>query len=250
MLNEEKQLAARITHNDQNTGEYQFDMEYLFPTPMYLSKVRNFDEVQEELSGAVDRIEFVRKQEWGQTHYFSNSDFNENLFERYGLDKFAAEADFHLKQYCKHLGFEVKKYRILSWFSMFKPGNYGHIHNHGNVDISGVYYFKTSGHDGDIFFQSPCPSMESSLCYQEIGQRWIHGPKEGKILLFPGWLDHGITTNPTDETRISLAWNVYFDRFEEMDYRQQVFEQNTGVDGSLTEQLPNLTPNAVDPIRL
>ena len=38
----------------------------------------------------------------------------------------------------------------------------------------------------------------------------MYTPKEGKILLFPGWLEHGVKTNLTDNVRMSLSFNVYF----------------------------------------
>ena len=39
---------------------------------------------------------------------------------------------------------------------------------------------------------------------------WEHKPEVGKILLFPGWLKHGINTNNTDNIRISLSFNICF----------------------------------------
>ncbi len=34
----------------------------------------------------------------------------------------------------------------------------------------------------------------------------------GKMVLFPAYLDHGVTTNETKEDRVSLAFNINFDR--------------------------------------
>ena len=83
----------------------------------------------------------------------------------------------------------------------------------GYAVISGVYYYKTNGDDGDIFFECPVPTIGSSFCYfNNYCNRWIHKPEEGKILLFPSWLKHGISKNETDETRISISFNLYFDR--------------------------------------
>ena len=116
----------------------------------------------------------------------------------------------HLEEYCDELGFKMPSYRCLSWFSKFEKGNYAHIHHHGHHDISGVYYYKTNGEDGKIFFETPNPFLDTQLCYRSYGETWEHKPQEGKILLFPGWLRHGVQTNETDNTRISLSFNIYF----------------------------------------
>ena len=78
--------------------------------------------------------------------------------------------------------------------------------------MAGVYYYKTNGEDGDIFFESSNLNLESSLCYYKLAERWKHKPIEGKILLFPGWMKHGIMTNTTEDSRISLSFNIQFTR--------------------------------------
>ena len=107
---------------------------------------------------------------------------------------------------------EYKKYELQSWFSKFTPGDYAQIHNHKHVDISGVYYYKTNGDDGDFFFESPNPHLSTSYTFGHLGRRWEYKPKSGKILLFPGWLNHGVKTNETKDERISLSFNIIFSR--------------------------------------
>ena len=66
----------------------------------------------------------------------------------------------------------------------------------------------------DLFFESPVPNMGGSLVYNGLANRQEFKPEVGRIVLFPGWLQHGIMTNSTDDTRISLSFNVIFDRME------------------------------------
>ena len=74
------------------------------------------------------------------------------------------------------------------------------------------WYYKTNKEDGYLYFQTPNPYLEGSLCYTNQGHRWKHSPQEGKLLLFPGWLKHGVTTNETEDTRISISFNIIFHR--------------------------------------
>ena len=189
-----------------------YKIENLYPTPIYCSRAKQFEDVQQELKTTVENTNFAIREDWG-THYLSHQNFGSDFIEENELFYFSTEIDFHVRNYCKEIGSVVPNYRLESWISMFKPGNYGHIHSHGYSDISGVYYYKTNGDDGDIFFECPVPTIGSSFCYfNNYCNRWIHKPEEGKILLFPSWLKHGISKNETDETRISISFNLYFDR--------------------------------------
>lgn len=92
----------------------------------------------------------------------------------------------------------------------FDTGEYGHIHTHPRSDMSGVYYYKTNGDDGNIFFMSGNESSKNSICFGSYSDRWIHYPVIGKIILFPSYLSHGITTNTSNSVRHSISFNVSF----------------------------------------
>jgi uncharacterized protein (TIGR02466 family) len=189
-------------------------IENLFPTPIYYNIVDNLDEIQDELNAClVESVNFIMNEKWGKTHYMSDPTFETNLILDYNLKIFQENLDLHFNRYCVEAGLPLRPYKISSsWMSLFKKDNYGHIHNHGGVDISGVYYLQTNQEDGKIFFLCPTPSMETSLGYQDLAIRWEHSPLVGKILLFPGWLSHGIQTNTTDSQRVSISFNINFIR--------------------------------------
>ncbi len=188
-------------------------IESLFPTPIYYDFVADNDVIRYHIDKIIDRVKFSMKKEWGNTHYLS-TDFgpgsNPNVLEEYKLTKLTKEIDRHLGNYCSELNFEKREYSIMSWITKFEKGNYGHVHHHSHVDISGVYYYKTNGDDGDLFFESPNPHLDTSQCYENLSQSWVHKPMEGKIILFPGWIRHGIQTNSTDNIRMSLSFNIKF----------------------------------------
>ena len=37
---------------------------------------------------------------------------------------------------------------------------------------------------------------------------WSYPPQEGRLILFPAWLSHGVRENETDEDRISISFNL------------------------------------------
>lgn len=185
-----------------------FFVENVFPTPIYSTQVDRFDDIQNEMFEVISSLKFGMIEEWGQTHHVSTPTFDDDYF----LPVFKEELHMHLTNYCEHLRFAMREYHLKSWFTKFEKGNYGHIHNHGHHDISICYYVKTQNSTGSIFFETPVESSTTSFVYKECANRYWHPPKEGKLLLFPSYLRHGITTNTTDTDRISFSANVQFVR--------------------------------------
>jgi len=199
-------LTFKIESSDHN-------IQSLFPSPVYSSKVYNFIRIQDEITSCIDQVEFDMREDWGQTAFLSDITFTENIIGKYNLNCLRCEIDQHLRKYCSFLEFNVDEYDCnisSSWLALFKKGNYGQLHSHGDADISGCYYYKTNGEDGDIFFESSNLNLEASKCYSNLSGRFRYTPTKGQILLFPGWMKHGIMTNMTDNTRISLAFNMHF----------------------------------------
>jgi len=195
----------------------------VFPTPVYNNKIRGsvFDEVQEEIGNSLSKVDFKFNDNFGETHLLSDPTFLENYIEKHSLDSLLSVINQNVEQYMINIGnipiensdTQKLKYRIASsWIALFKPGHYGHVHDHGITDISGVYYYKTNGKDGNIYFESPNSNLVSSVPFNHLSNPVTYDPEEGGLLLFPGWLKHGIKKNTTDDTRISLSFNIYFDR--------------------------------------
>ena len=181
----------------------------LFSTPIYTSKIDNLVRTQTEIQVACHDLDLEMTD---KLHvYLSDPTFEENILEH--CPQFQKEIDKHVERYCASLGFEIRPYQIeSSWIALYKKGNFCHIHEHGHVDISGVYYYDTSGDDGNLFFICPTPGLLSSPAYRQKSMIHEESPEIGKIVLFPGWLHHGVEINTTDSTRICVAFNIVFER--------------------------------------
>jgi uncharacterized protein (TIGR02466 family) len=185
-------------------------IEHVFPTPIYTSQVRDLEQIQGEILPQITQLPFYMIDKFGSTHWLSTQTFKEDIIGDLQLNSFIAELDYHINEYCRVLAVPVPNYTRTSWFSLFKQGNYGHIHTHGGSDISGVYYYETNESDGDLFFEDPRPSSCTSIATNNLANRIRYTPQVGKLVLFPGWLPHGIMTNTTDNKRVSLSFNISF----------------------------------------
>jgi uncharacterized protein (TIGR02466 family) len=188
-------------------------IENLFVTPIYSCFLENQNAIQKEIATAMTNIQYddsANYYQWGKT--FETTDVSADIILNKNMITLDQSIDYHLKEYCREIGFETRTYKRTSWIVKNSQGGHTHVHTHHADDIAGVYYFQTTEADGDIFFDSPVAPAISSLCYQKYVKRHEHTPVAGKLLMFPGWLAHGVKTNTTDSDRISLAFSIVFSR--------------------------------------
>lgn len=195
-----------------------------FSTPIYDSTIVG-DEliaIQEELDKVVADLKskdsFQHNEQWlPNTHKLSDTSFKSNLLLDYPTPQFLEFLKFHVFEYMRILGvpeIKIQEFRIIqSWMTNTGKHEFAHTHNHGSVDIAGVYYYKTNGEDGSINFMNPVPQFSTYLL-EHLPNNVSYEPKVGKIILFPGWVDHGVPANYTDDERISISFNINFKRPE------------------------------------
>lgn len=187
--------------------------EWIWPTPIYCNdRVDEYTKVQKELHSAVKKIKFEMKEEWGKTHYLSDVNFNCNVIEEYNLEYFKKALNTSISEYCNSIGFNSEYTIDEAWFALYKNGNYGPLHDHGIADMSGVYYLQTNGNDGDFYMDCAVPQMGCTTVYEELATYRTYKPEEGKLIIFPGWVKHGVRMNTTNHVRISLSFNIIFNR--------------------------------------
>jgi len=189
-------------------------IENIFPTPVFSTIIENIDEVQTELDAAFTNLKFSEPpSNWGKTLKLSSKDYGSDIVSNLNLVATSNMIAKNVNDYCHEIDFPWSPFTMESWFTSCKNNDYAHIHTHGNADISGVYYYKATGDEGDLFFETPNLACKSSLCFnKKYAERWNHKPSTGKLLLFPGWLPHGVMTNTTNSERNSLSFNIHFSR--------------------------------------
>ena len=187
-------------------------IENLFSTPIYVARVDNFNNIQQNIEKSLKTIDFSMISGWGKTNYLSTNNFQDDIIEKYDIKPLFDEIKRHIELYRKEIGNNSPKldFSMTSWFTKCEKDNFAHLHNHGTADISGVYYYKTNGDDGNLYFHTPNPFLDTNDFYMHLGNQWEHKPFDGKLILFPSWLMHGVRANQTNNTRISLSFNVTF----------------------------------------
>jgi uncharacterized protein (TIGR02466 family) len=88
-----------------------------------------------------------------------------------------------------------------------------YIHTHPNSLLSAVYYVQAPENCGGVFFRDPRESAHIFLPPVADVSPWTlqkvtFKPVEGRILIFPSWLLHGVEPNFSDRDRISMSFNI------------------------------------------
>ena len=193
---------------------------HMFPTPVFVCRCNNTEDIQKELEVSYRKSVFGYKKEFGMTHQLSDTSFDGNVIIKDNLKKLERAIYFHLRNYLEFAEFENNSNYVpnmrcqiqQSWWSKFGYRDYAHVHNHGKFDIAGVYYFKVaSSGEGNIYFNSPVPCSSTSFPFNHYGRVQSQEAEVGKMILFPGYLDHGVLTNETKSDRVSLSFNINFE---------------------------------------
>ena len=77
-------------------------------------------------------------------------------------------------------------------------------HVHEDSLISGTYYVNVPKGSGSLMFQDPRGAITP------FGGKHEHVPESGQIIMFPPWLQHGVSPSclESNEIRVSLSFNI------------------------------------------
>lgn len=99
------------------------------------------------------------------------------------------------------------------WGVINNRGHANATHHHPGSWISGVYYAKVPADPdkaGSIGFRDPnLARTYNQMYYRTVQSDACHiPPAPGRLVMFPGWCEHFVGPNDTDEDRIAIAFNI------------------------------------------
>ena len=97
--------------------------------------------------------------------------------------------------------------RLLNiWFNVNPPGAFNHVHVHPGSLLSGVLWIKAPQGSGDLMLRDPLEMNNYCLGVNCVA----FPPEEGTMVLFPAHVPHNVGVNVSEETRISVSFNLDF----------------------------------------
>lgn len=134
------------------------------------------------------------------------------------LDEFA-DINIRIKQVCERIGESQHflpnlAYQLQAWVNISPPGASNKVHYHANCHFSGVYYISLKAPEcGSIYFRDPRVANRmmtypvSEPTEFTVGEIRLRA-EEGRMYVFPGWLEHGVDVNESDTDRVGISFNV------------------------------------------
>jgi len=181
----------------------------IFPTPIYISKL-NRELTNKELS-FIDKTKLDVYKNEGNTTSNDNYILNQKAFKELKTDLHLRIKDYFEKVISSTDA--TTPYITQSWLNYTETNQYHHKHEHPNSLVSGVFYIncdekfdKIKFYKKDIY-QTIKPKIKDWNIWNS--ESWWFPVKTGDIILFPSSLTHMVETKEGDNTRISLAFNVF-----------------------------------------
>ena len=105
------------------------------------------------------------------------------------------------------------------WVNINPRGAYQIRHNHASCDMTGTYYLKVPSVDsGCIKFYNPSPAVEAMHIHRPYHPfHHLHIPTETDLLFWPGYLDHEVLYNYSDEERWTVSFMMSLDMIDRME---------------------------------
>jgi len=180
----------------------------IFPTPIYMSKL-NRTLTQLELKFVNESKKDIYKNEGNVT---SNDNY---ILNKKPFIKIKKELDKRIHDYFNKVLLttdNVVPYITQSWLNFTEKNQYHHKHKHPNSLVSGVFYINCHKELDKIkFFKDGYKMIKPEIKDWNLwnSESWWFPVKTGDIILFPSSLTHMVENKEGDNTRISLAFNVF-----------------------------------------
>jgi len=202
-------------------------LDYIFPTPIWSAEldidVREMQKICYEI--AKSRPSKSRSNR-GIKNYQSPDFSAEQIIQDGGESDEFAKALIQIRMLANEAFDTFESFATTlrfanTWINISSKGGYNEVHTHPGAVLSGVLYVKV-----------PCEGDAGALCFhrnsmdsftiQSLGllgataraktphaiSNETYMPKEGKVILFPAWVGHGVRENSTDDDRISISFNL------------------------------------------
>ncbi len=189
----------------------------LWPTKFYERQIDSFEEPNRALLKLVRDLDKSNKNI--TVEYRDNNILN---LDHPGANWLRQEVNRSVIEYLQTIGIDYAvNWQIHAWANINRKGDYHDAHNHPHSYLSGTYYLKvpspaTVGRNrsdvrpGHITFYDPRPGINMISINKDpyIDPEHTILPKPGLLLLWPAFLNHFVHPNLSDETRISISFNI------------------------------------------
>jgi uncharacterized protein (TIGR02466 family) len=180
----------------------------IFPTPVYSSSINR--KLSKEENNFINDKKIQLHKNTGNFASNNNYILENKIFKKLKKEIILKIEDYFKKIICTKNN--VTPYITQSWLNYTKENEYHHTHEHPNSMLSGVFYINADKNNDKINFYDRTYRqifLEVEKYNQFNSSNWWFAVESGQIILFPSSLTHMVETKKGNNTRISLAFNVF-----------------------------------------
>ncbi|PZO41906.1 MAG: hypothetical protein DCF19_08540 [Pseudanabaena frigida] len=186
-----------------------------FPTPIWHFDIPNYEQLNEKLLQAIydENKKDNQGLSWSNGLGWHSKDY---LHQHPAFQAIAKITVNNALESGQEIGFDLNRFTMIianCWAVINPKLAFNFVHNHPNSLLSAVYYVKAAENSGGIFFRDPrdvahmfMPAL-TELTPWTI-QKITYRATEGKMIIFPSWLNHGVEPNLSEEDRVCISFNI------------------------------------------
>ena len=173
---------------------------------------------QEQINDLIEQSFWHKKNEPYVMRYTNNGCWRSS-FKYNNFDWFFDELQDSVDQVMQHYSIDDPTYAkklkqqgeldLQYWTNINDPGSRNVVHSHQAVQYAAVYYLQAEG-TGDLCFYNPANITENCHATAPWVSVMSYTPKNGDLVVFPGWVPHDIEPNTSSKERLSIAFNISF----------------------------------------
>ena len=95
------------------------------------------------------------------------------------------------------------------WTNVNEVGSKNVIHSHKTDAWAGIYYVQAE-ETGNLMFYNPANLLNECKFNSPFVRNTGILPKDGMLVLWPGWIPHEVIENKSNQQRINIAWGINF----------------------------------------
>ena len=182
----------------------------LFAMPVYITKLKR--EFTSEENKFTNKIKSGCHKNIGNNTSNNSNVINSKPFISLRKELNEIVRDYFDKIICPSNN--IKPYITQSWLNYTDTNQYHHVHSHPNSLVSGILYIDADKDNDKVKFYSNKYSMidiETENFNSFNTTSWWFPVETGQVFLFPSSLTHSVETKQGENTRISLAFNVFIE---------------------------------------
>ena len=137
--------------------------------------------------------------------------YDDQLFKRKQFQEIAKAISIYVRAYLDRRHWKKQDKIVMTelWVNYQDKYQFQEYHDHRERVLSGVYYIDVPEGAPDLIIKTPLKANFDDLWFESEENREVNKLKveTGDLVLFPGWLEHGVDANLLDEPRINVAFN-------------------------------------------